>query len=464
MKILTLIIGDVLLFYAALWAALGLRYRNGSVEDALQQHLLPFTVVFFLWTLTFGSFRLYDFRFIKNNKEFLYRLFQAVALNTVLAVLVFYLIPLWGIEPRRNLLIIVLFSIFALSLWRYGFNLLIVKAPATRVIFFGINPDTVHLVDYLLKNPQLGHRPVGFIANRATGSETLPIPQFVFDEKSFPHIIRDTGADIIVIAPEMKGNKMLVNVLFQVLPLGISVVEFPAFHEKIAGKVPLSLIAEVWFLENLIGAKPRYDFFKRILDLMLACIFGVIVVLLLPFVAAANFISHPRDVLEYKAKRARPGDGIVFFRQTRVGQNGQLFNFAKFRSQVLGSEKMGEAKQLANDPRQYPVGQVLRKTYIDEFAQVWNVLRGEMSFVGPRPERPEYVEDLKKKVPFYEMRLLVKPGITGWAQVNMENDASVEDAPEKMQYDLYYIKHRGVALDLLILMRTVFSILGRTGR
>ena len=125
---------------------------------------------------------------------------------------------------------------------------------------------------------------------------------------------------------------------------------------------------------------------------------------------------------------------------------------------------MHEAKEVANDQRQYAVGNFLRKSYLDELPQIWNIFRGEMSFVGPRPERPEYVEELKKTIPFYEMRLLVPPGITGWAQINMENDASVEDASEKMQYDLYYIKNRSFILDLLILIRTISAILRRQGR
>ena len=116
------------------------------------------------------------------------------------------------------------------------------------------------------------------------------------------------------------------------------------------------------------------------------------------------------------------------------------------------------------DPRITRIGAFLRKSYLDEIPQIINILRGEMSFVGPRPERPEYVEDLKQKIPFYEMRLLVPPGITGWAQVNMQDDASVEDAPEKMQYDLYYIKNRSFALDLLIALRTLFTIFQREGR
>ena len=193
-------------------------------------------------------------------------------------------------------------------------------------------------------------------------------------------------------------------------------------------------------------------------------IVGCIALIFFPVIALAIIASTPGDILGYHLRRARPGDGLIFFRQRRVGKDGRVFDFIKFRSQRLGAERMGEAKEMADDPRHYPVGRMLRALYLDELPQIVNVLKGEMSFVGPRPERPEYVEELKKRVPFYDIRLLVKPGITGWAQINMENDASVEDAPEKMQYDLYYIKNRSVGLDLLIILRTLFAVLQRHGR
>ena len=253
--------------------------------------------------------------------------------------------------------------------------------------------------------------------------------------------------------------------LFDVIPFGVTLSDFPRFYEAVEGKVPVSLINEMWFLENLIGQRrPRYEFAKRILDLLLAILFGIATLLLFPFIAAAIIFSTPKDIRNYQQRRARPGDGIIFFRQPRVGKNGAVFNFIKFRSQVLGAENMGSRKESPSDERSYPLGEFLRKTYLDELPQLWNVIRGEMSFVGPRPERPEFVSELERDIPFYRMRELVLPGITGWAQVSMENDFSVEDAPEKLQYDLYYIKNRSLFLDITILLKTVLKLLQRSGR
>lgn len=467
MKVLTLLIGDILLLYTALITTLALRYSpsaGGLIGYEFDAHFIPFTLVFSLWILLFGAFGLYDLRFIKNNKTFSYRLLRAISTSVILSIIIFYASPL-GIEPRRNLLLIALFTTAYLFLWRYIFNLLVIQTRAIKILFLGVSREAVELADYLLKNPQLGHRPVGFISDEREAGILLPVPHYSLQEKTIAHITRDTDADIIVITPETKKDLKSVAALFQVIPLGISVIEFPDYHEARTGKVPLSLISEVWFLENLIGkAKPGYEFAKRMIDLLLSLVLGVVLVFLLPLVLFFILLSTPRDILFYKERRARPGDGIIFFRQKRVGKNGEVFDFIKFRTYVLGAEKMSEAKEVAEDKRKYFFGSLLRKSYLDELPQIWNVLKGEMSFIGPRPERPEYVEELKKKVPFYEMRLLVPPGITGWAQINMENDASVEDAPEKMQYDLYYIKNGSVILDLLIGLRTVFAILGRTGR
>lgn len=469
-KLIILTITDLAIFYLALWTGLFLRYYPQDHIHQFREHIFPFSIIFLVWLLVFSAFGLYDMRFIKNSQSFIYRLAQASIAGLVLAIIILYSIPFFQIEPRRNLLIIGIIAAALTALWRYVFNLFVIRTPATRVIFFGVTKETTELAEYMLKNPQLGQKPVAFVSSGESlsfGGSTLPIVSL--QGRKLAEIVADTSAHTIVISPAMKEDKDLVKDLFRVVPLGVTIVEFPAFHEMLTGKIPISLIEEVWFIENLIGKnRPPYEFLKRLIDIILAVILGFATLLLLPFITLGIILSRPRDVLKFREKRARPGDGIFFFRQKRVGKNGEIFDFIKFRSQVLGAERMSaamnEAKEVMNDPRRYAFGTFMRKSYLDELGQVWNVLKGEMSFIGPRPERPEYVEKLKERVSFYEMRLLVKPGITGWAQINMENDASVEDAPEKMQYDLYYIKNRSLILDLLIALRTVFSILGRRGR
>lgn len=467
-KIFFLIVCDLLLLYGSLGFTLALRYGANPDRHLVLQHIFPFTVVFLLWLVFFGAFGFYDLHLAKNSKYFLYRLGQVMVINAVIGILFFYLLS-FAIEPRRNLFLISFFALIFIFAWRSLLNILIVRTGAERILFVGVSAEAVNLADYLLANPQLGQRPVAFMSAHVADAQGHPGLPLYDTDHNLADIIRMHSVNAIIMLPEIKENRALVKLLFQIIPLGIPVVEFSAFHESTTGKIAASLVGEVWFLENLIGIhKHFYEFFKRMLDILLAIVAGVIVVLCFPFVALGMILSTPQDILHYKQRRARAGDGIIFFRQQRVGKNGVVFWFVKFRSQRLGSERisksLNEAKETANDPRQYWFGKLMRKSYFDELPQLWNVLKGEMSFIGPRPERPEYVEKLKQKVPFYEMRLLVSPGITGWAQTKMENDAAVEDAPEKMQYDLYYVKNRSFTLDLLIILRTIFTMLQRQGR
>lgn len=452
-KIFILLLGDILLLYSALLASLFIRYYPGPDWLLLEEHLAPFTIVFTAWLILFNAFGLYDLKLMKNEKMFLYRILRLMLTNTILAITLFYFFP-FTIEPRRNLLIIIIFTTVFITFWRYISNLLLIRTPASRMLFFGTDKEMVELAEYLIQNRQLGHKPAGFISNGTPipvlSPEFLPSPYFKLAEKDLKAITRETRADTIIISREIKENKTLAKILFQMIPLGIGVIEFTKFHEMVTGKIPHSLIGEIWFLENLIGIKKGiYDSLKRTCDIILALLFMLPSVFLFPMAALCIKLES---------------QGPVFFRQKRVGKNGQEFWLVKFRSMVEDAEKMSGFKGGDVDPRHTRVGAFLRKSYLDELPQILNILRGEMSFVGPRPERPEYVAELKQKIPFYEMRLLALPGITGWAQVNMENDASVEDAPEKMQYDLYYIKNRTFILDLLIIIRTIFSIIGRQGR
>lgn len=463
-KTLLLLLGDATALAAALIAGLALRYYPDNIAPQIAHHALPFAIIFLFWLLVLGAFGLYDFRFLKNEGAFVQRLIHALIICTIAAILFFYFLPVFEIEPRRNLFIITGFATIFLILWRNAYNAGIGTLRGSGVLFLDLNAETASLIDYIRKNPQLGQKPAGIISDNAVHAVLEPaIPMYRLDQLA--RAIQDTKADTIVITRKAKEDDRTVHALFNVIPLGVQVLEFPAYHEMLTGKIPLSLLHEAWFLENLIGrSNPRYDFQKRVFDIAFACLIGIFGILLFPFIATAILLSSPLDALHYRKQRAREGDGIIFFRQARVGKNMRIFSFVKFRSMVLGAERMGHLKGLRGDSRHYGVGKFLRAHYLDELPQLWNVVRGEMSFVGPRPERPEYVDTLKRRVPFYEMRLLALPGITGWAQVNMENDASVEDAPEKMQYDLYYIKNRSMTLDLLILLRTFLTVVQRRGR
>jgi exopolysaccharide biosynthesis polyprenyl glycosylphosphotransferase len=242
---------------------------------------------------------------------------------------------------------------------------------------------------------------------------------------------------------------------YEVLPLGVSIVSFPNFYEAALEKIPVSSVNESWFLENLVEIKKRvYEFFKRIFDAAFSIILLFPTILLLPLIGLFIKIESP---------------GPIFYRQKRVGKDGKIFEIIKFRSMYAlssdgGAEKNGVQWASLNDSRITKIGRILRKTRLDELPQLFNILKGEMSFIGPRPERPEFIEELQKQIPHYAMRQLIKPGLSGWAQIKFPYGASVNDAMEKLQYDLYYIKNRSLILDLAIALRTLALIIRSEGR
>jgi lipopolysaccharide/colanic/teichoic acid biosynthesis glycosyltransferase len=231
------------------------------------------------------------------------------------------------------------------------------------------------------------------------------------------------------------------------LSLKINFIGLANFYEIITGKVPLDAINKTWFLENLSeGNKKFFDIFKRFYDITLGIMF---LILTLPFWPLIMIIVK----LESK--------GPIFFLSKRTGKNNKVFNLFKFRTM---REEGNDRKMTAvNDPRITRFGKFMRKTRIDEIPQVINILKGDLSFVGPRPERPEFVAKLEEAIPFYKERLLVKPGATGWAVVNEYHSPSIEDSIKKLQFDLFYIKNRSIYLDLTIILKTIATILGKKG-
>jgi exopolysaccharide biosynthesis polyprenyl glycosylphosphotransferase len=222
--------------------------------------------------------------------------------------------------------------------------------------------------------------------------------------------------------------------------LGINFLDFATAYEIITEKVPVSTISKIWFLENLKeGEKKIYDKFKRVFDVFLSFLILILTSPLWPFIVLAIKIEDK---------------GPVFYKQERVGKNKKIFKLIKFRSMVPQAEKEGPKWAEIEDQRVTKVGKFLRRFHLDEIPQMINVIKGDISLVGPRPERPEFVEKLEKEIPHYNLRHIIKPGFTGWAQIKFRYARSVMDSLEKFQYDLYYIKNRSLFLDLKILLKT----------
>lgn len=417
-----IVIGDLFFLYLGLFATLALRYGSLPGKKLWAYHQTPFLFVYAIWIIVFYIAGLYDIERFASIRYLRNQIFKAMAAGGILAMIMFYLIPSFLITPRINLFIDLVVSFFLLWVWRKVSFFLSVKGSKIKVFFLGDSGEINSFADFLNSRPQLGY---------ASANDF-------------------SSADMVVVPEEARKNKSLVQDLYNMILVGKNIVNFEKFYESITGKIPVSMISELWFLENLAQTKKEnYEKFKRVMDIFSSLFFLVIFLVIYPFVAIAIKLNSK---------------GPVLYKQKRVGKNGKIFEIIKFRSMAEDAEKNGAQWAKEGDHRITFIGNILRKTRIDEIPQIWNVIKGDLSFIGPRPERPEFIKELETKVPHYSMRHLVKPGLTGWAQINFPYGASVEDATEKLQYDLYYIKNRTLLLDLIITLKTIAVILRRSGR
>jgi lipopolysaccharide/colanic/teichoic acid biosynthesis glycosyltransferase len=250
---------------------------------------------------------------------------------------------------------------------------------------------------------------------------------------------------------EMRGSTF--QAILDIQESGVEVTRMPTVYEEMIGRVPIHHLESDWIIRSFVDearANGFYELGKRFLDILGGALFGVLFLLAFPIIALATLIDSGLPIL---------------YTQKRLGKSGREFRIYKFRTMRQNAEADGQARlAVVNDPRITRVGNFLRKTRLDELPQFINILRGDMSLVGPRAERRELMEGFQKKIPFYRARLLVRPGLTGWAQINYGYAATVEDTVVKLEYDLYYIKHRNLSMDFSILLRTVGTVLRSRGR
>jgi len=444
LKIFLLLLGDFLIFYLALFSTLILRYQSDFGLEVWKIHKWPFFYIHILWIAIFYISGLYDIKTFISPKNILERIIRSMIIAGILSALIFYLIPTtpsFKIAPKTTLAIDVLLVTLFLTEWRRIFRNFISKSSKIKTLFFGTSKEVEDLAKHLKNNDQLGYEP------------TVVLKSI---DHNFIEIIKKHNIQLIVASKNIMQNENATKRLYEVLPLGVSTVDFPSFYETIREKIPVSSINEIWFLENLTEINKRmFKIFKRIFDIIGAIFLGIPTLIILPLIA-----------LCIKTESRGP----IILKQKRTGKNENTFYLFKFRSMYAlcpdGSAEIeitGWEKPKGKDKRLTRVGNILRKTRIDELPQLWNILKGEMSFIGPRPERPKYVKFLKKEVPHYSMRHLVKPGVSGWSQIKFTS-ASAKDAMEKLQFDLYYIKNRSIILDLAIAARTLATVISRQGK
>jgi len=422
-----------------------LTYQYGSLK-------ILFVSVAFLTCMYY--FDLYESAIVSNRREALVRLIQVLGVAYIALGLLYYLYP--PVKLGRGIFHLgFLFVGLLLLLWRRLFSVInSTQRLAERVVILGEGPLANSLLREIEMRPELGIRVAGSAQLRAIGNHSgnheigeLPVTlsqTILCEDLAIGRSIR--GIDRIVVAMEERRGKLPVDLLLSLKNRGVQVQDGNDVYESITGKVPIESIRLSWLLFSP-GSHPSRLFliYKRFASVVISIVGLLLSLPLLPFVILAIKLSSP---------------GRVLYWQNRVGRDGKIFRCYKFRTMRSDAEAdSGPIWAEDDDPRATRVGRVLRKTRIDEIPQLLNVFKGDMSLVGPRPERPEFVASLNGKIPYYHLRHSVRPGITGWAQILYKYGSSVEDAKEKLRYDLYYIKNRSVGLDLLIVLNTIKIVL-----
>lgn len=453
-RVLLLIVGDLFMASIATFIALAmwaqLDWLGFSIEF-VRARATWFVLLPLVWLLLMVN--LYELRRAGSWRETQQGIIAAVSVGVVL-YLVVYFSSAPGSLPRRAVLYFLFLVVVLTAIWRWTY-VRVFTAPTfmRRILIVGAGDSgrTLCKVIQGMKPPPFDL--VGFVDDdRTKQGQEIDGVQVLGGNKELLELIEVNQISDIVVAILGSMNGEMFQVLLDAQERGLQIIRMPVAYEELLGQVPIRHLESDWLLRSFVDELRISKFYmlaKRMLDI-LGGLTGVMIFLLIyPWVGLAILLESGRPIT---------------FIQTRLGKGGDSFGTYKFRTMHQDAEADGQAHwAVVGDPRTTRVGRLLRKIHLDEFPQFINVLIGDMSLVGPRPERPELVIELEKRIPFYRARLLVKPGITGWAQINYGKGASIEGSAEKLEYDLYYIKHRGLLMDIRILLRTIGSMLGLRG-
>ena len=444
-----LLIAEAALVYGAIIAAVYLRVGvEGAHFELIEKHgYQKAAVAGFFCLAAFYLFDLYDFLMMHDRRELVLRLIQALGLAWIALALSFYSFP--SLMLGRGISLIALPLALGLMVsWRVSIHWFLGHPDfGERILIVGSGNLAVEVAREVLNRPDAGYRIIGFVGNDAELlGKSLINPRVIGLTEQLDEIVRREHIDRIVVAMGERRGQLPTNKLLQLSLAGeVSIEEGQSFYERITGRVSLNMLRPSWLIFTGRGRQKRISGFARSAVHWLVALIGAILSLPIVLVTAILIKLESR--------------GPVFYKQERVGQNGRRFTLTKFRSMRVDAEQDGPVWASKGDSRTTRVGRVIRQIRVDEIPQFWNILKGEMSFVGPRPERPHFVAQLAEEIPFYEQRHLIAPGLTGWAQINYPYGASIEDARQKLQYDLFYIKNHSLVLDAYILFDTIKIIL-----
>jgi exopolysaccharide biosynthesis polyprenyl glycosylphosphotransferase len=455
---------DLLMINLSFFLALTIRSESDITLAIFWQRLPWFVLLNVLWVTIGVVLNIYDLARTACVGPSLWSISCAANLTGLIYLFIPYITPSLP-RQRFQLLLFPLFAMASVGIWRIFYAQVIVQPLFhQRAMIIGAGSAGRMLAEAIARigadtgthNKAAGYRLLGFVDDnlaRGTVIDGLPVLGGCHD---LMRLAQDMRPDEIIVAiNERRENnyKRLYQAILDCREVGIHITTMEYLYERLMGRVPLEDAyrqLSAIFPMSQSATNRFYLIMKRLIDVLVSLAGCLLLIMLVPLMWLANRVISP---------------GPLFYRQERVGKSGKRFTLIKFRSMVVNAEKdTGPVWASASDNRVTLIGRIIRKTRLDEVPQFWNVLRGEMSLIGPRPERPEFVSQLAAQIPFYRARHAVKPGITGWAQVRYDYGASIEDSRIKLQYDLYYIKYQSPYLDLLVALKTLQVVFGSKGR
>lgn len=448
-RTLLLLLAEAALVYGSIVGAVYMRVGvSGAAFELIEKNgYWKAGLATFFCLAAFYLFDLYDFVVMHDRRELVLRLIQALGLAWIALAIAFYAYP--GLMLGRSIALIALPLALGLMVgWRISIHWFLGHPDiGERILIVGSGKLAVEVAREVISRPDAGYRIIGFVGTDAELlGKSLINPRVIGLTEQLEGIVKNEGIDRIVVAMGERRGQLPTDRLLQLSLAGeVSIEEGAAFYERLTGRVSLDMLRPSWLIFSGRGRQARLAALSRNAVHWLVALAGFLLSLPIMIVTAILIRLDSR--------------GPIFYKQERVGKNGRTFVLIKFRSMKVDAEKSGPVWASKKDDRTTRVGKIIRKIRVDEIPQFWNILLGQMSFVGPRPERPHFVAQLAEEIPYYEQRHLIAPGLTGWAQIKYPYGASIEDARQKLQYDLFYIKNYSLILDAIIMFETIKIIL-----
>ena len=432
---IVLLLGDLIVFSISLWVTLALRYLAPPSINLLTTFLTPFAFLFAVWIVMFFLAGLYS----RHTRLFRTRLLATIiytqVLNVIIAAMFFFLVPAFGIAPKTILFLYLLVSSFLIISWRVVLFPRLPSGPKLKGILIASGPDAEALSEEVRRDGRYSFTLESVDTSRATTAEVIREACRALESDEVAFLVVDFSDKSIAAAfPIMYDAAFQKN--------RFALIDVVDLYQEMFERVPLSLLQYEWILENVSSSRV-YDNLKRFIDIVAAIMMGIVSLIVYPFVALAIKLDD---------------GGLLFIEQVRVGRFQQPIRVLKFRT-MSGNDEGNYGKSGVSQLQVTRVGKWLRMLRVDELPQLWAVVRGDLSLVGPRPELPALAGLYSARIPYYSARYLVAPGLTGWAQIKHDRDphhgADIDETRAKLSYDLYYLKHRSLLLDLSIILQTL---------